>query len=91
MSTSTVIGGTRSELKSAYERDGSCALPYRFDDASVELLRRRVADISGFYAYRRWCTRRTATSSAPSTAATSSTTCARRSCATRCSWKSPRR
>ncbi|WP_330261305.1 phytanoyl-CoA dioxygenase family protein [Streptomyces sp. NBC_00539] len=47
MSTSTVIGGTRSELKSAYERDGSCALPYRFDDASVELLRRRVADISG--------------------------------------------
>ncbi|MFG2984858.1 phytanoyl-CoA dioxygenase family protein [Streptomyces sp. NPDC048258] len=46
MSTTTVIGRTSPELKSAYEKDGSCPLPYRFDDDSVELLRRRVADIS---------------------------------------------
>ncbi|MFE7097147.1 phytanoyl-CoA dioxygenase family protein [Streptomyces erythrochromogenes] len=46
MSTPTVIGASLSELKSVYDRDGSCPLPHRFDDASVELLRERVARIS---------------------------------------------
>ncbi|MFE2328272.1 phytanoyl-CoA dioxygenase family protein [Streptomyces sp. NPDC059385] len=47
MSTSIVINRTSPELKSTYDKDGSCRLPYRFDDDTVELLRQRVADISG--------------------------------------------
>ncbi|MFE2246565.1 phytanoyl-CoA dioxygenase family protein [Streptomyces lavendulae] len=46
MPTSTAPGKTWPELKSTYEKDGSCRLPYQFDGESVELLRQRVADIS---------------------------------------------
>lgn len=33
-------------LKSHYDEDGHCVLPYRFSDESVDLLRQRVAEIS---------------------------------------------
>ncbi|MFP1624894.1 phytanoyl-CoA dioxygenase family protein [Streptomyces sp. 5K101] len=35
-----------TELRSAYDKDGWCALPHRFTDDTVELLRERVASIS---------------------------------------------
>lgn len=46
MTVSTVAGTALSELTSAYDKDGYCPLPHRFDKASVELLRQRVAAIS---------------------------------------------
>ncbi|MFI5828666.1 phytanoyl-CoA dioxygenase family protein [Streptomyces sp. NPDC051578] len=46
MTTPAVTGRTSPEPKSACDKDGICGLPYRFGGESVELLRRRVADIS---------------------------------------------
>ncbi|WP_251095893.1 phytanoyl-CoA dioxygenase family protein [Streptomyces sp. Caat 7-52] len=46
MPVSTIVATSSSDLKSAYDKDGHCSLPYRFTDGSVELLRRRVAAIS---------------------------------------------